>query len=439
MNTARFTRKAWGIAALAATSALVLSGCGASTAPGAGPAELSTEPVTLTMTFWGNDARQANTQKIIDSFQKAHPNITVEPSYSDWAGYWDKLATETAANNTPDIMQMDEKFLSTYADRGALLDLSTLGDSLRTSDFPESAVDSGKVGDGLYGLSAGLNAYSMVANPAIFKEAGVEIPDDKTWTWQDFEDITAKISAAGGGKFWGTQAWGFEDGGLRMWARQHDDRLYDKDGKVVIKQETVKSWWDQVKKLTDEGSAPPASASVEKQAGGLSESFTATNQAALGTWWNTQTTALAKASGQKLQGLRLPESSNGEYWYKPSMYWSASSRTEHPAETALFLDFLVNSEEAADIQLTERGVPANEKMRAHIAPKLGEIDKEVIAFLDELSDEVGEAETVTPPGGSSIEALLKKYTEQVLFGQVSSDEAAGSFIKELTAEVRNGS
>ncbi|WP_164207037.1 ABC transporter substrate-binding protein [[Micrococcus luteus] ATCC 49442] len=436
MTGVRFTRRALGIAALAATSALVLSGCGPS-ASSSGPGELSTEPVTLTMSFWGNDVRQGNTQKIIDAFEKAHPNISIEPSYSDWGGYWDKLATETAANNTPDIIQMDEKYISTYADRGALLDLSTLGDSLKTGDFPQSAVDSGKVGDGLYGLSAGVTAYSMMANPAIFKEAGVAIPDDKTWTWEDFEKITAKISAAGGGKFYGTQAWGFEDGGLRLWARQNDDRLYDKDGKVVIKQETVKTWWDQLKKLTDEGSAPPAAASIEKQGGGLSESFTATNQAALGNWWNSQVTALSKASGQQLQVLRLPQSSNGEYWYKPSMYWSASSRTEHSAEVALFLDFLVNGEEAADIQLTERGVPANEKIRAHIASKVSDTDKAAIQFLDDLSGDVGEAETVTPPGGSGIEALLKKYTEQVLFGQVSSDEAAKAFIKELTADVQN--
>ncbi|WP_238324781.1 ABC transporter substrate-binding protein [Paenarthrobacter aurescens] len=439
MSGVQFTRRAAGIMAFAAASALTLSGCGPSATPqtGEGAGELSKDPVTLTMTWWGNDTRQANTQKIIDAFEKAHPNINIEPSYSDWAGYWDKLATETAANNTPDIIQMDALYLSTYADRGALLDLSSLGDALNTSDLPQAAVDSGKVNDSLYAVSAGLTAYSIVANPSIFEQAGVELPDDKTWTWDDFADVTKKISEAGGGKFYGTSAYGFEDGSLRMWARQNGDQLFDEEGKVVIKKETVKSWWDQLKSLTDEGSVAPASTTIEKQAGGLSESFSATNQAALGFWWNSQLTALSKASGQEMKLLRLPESSGGKYWYKPSMYWSASSRTEHKAEAALFLDFLVNSQEVADIQLTERGVPANEKIRSYIAPKLSETDKAVVAFLDDLSGDVGEAEPVNPPGASGIEALLRKYTEQVLFGQMDSEKAAEGFIKELSSEIQN--
>ncbi|TLM83720.1 extracellular solute-binding protein [Pseudarthrobacter sp. NamE2] len=425
--------------AFAAASALALSACGPSATPqgSEGAGELSSEPVTLTMTWWGNDTRQANTQKIIDAFEKAHPNINIEPSYSDWAGYWDKLATETAANNTPDIIQMDALYLSTYADRGALLDLSSLGDALNTSDLPQAAVDSGKVGDSLYAVSAGLTAYSLVANTSIFQQAGVELPDDKTWTWKDFAEITKKISDSGAGKYYGASAYGFEDGALRMWARQNGDQLFDKDGKVVIKQETVKSWWDELKKLTETGSVAPASTTIEKQSGGLSESLSATNQAALGFWWNGQLTALSKASGQDLKLLRVPESSGGKYWYKPSMFWSASSRTQHKAEAALFLDFLVNSQEAADIQLTERGVPANEKIRTAITPKLSETDKAVVAFLDDLSGDVGEAEPVTPPGGSAIEALLKKYTEQVLFDQVSTDKAAEGFIKDLSSEIQN--
>ncbi|MDX3106771.1 hypothetical protein ACIBO5_33400 [Nonomuraea angiospora] len=43
------------------------------------------------------------------------------------------------------------------------------------------------------------------------------------------------------------------------------------------------------------------------------------------------------------------------------MYWSISARSKHPAEAALFVDFLADSQEAADVLLTGRGVPANMK------------------------------------------------------------------------------
>ena len=76
---------------------------------------LSDEPVTLSFTWWGNDARHAITEQLIAAFEAEHENITIEPQYTDWAGYWDKLATTVAAGDAPDIIQMDEKQLSTYA------------------------------------------------------------------------------------------------------------------------------------------------------------------------------------------------------------------------------------------------------------------------------------------------------------------------------------
>lgn len=433
MNRSKQARTVAAAAALTATVSLV-AGCGS--AASQGPAELSDEPVTLSMTWWGNDVRQSNTQAIIDAFEAEHPNITIEPSFADWGGYWDKLATETAANNSADIIQMDEKYISTYASRGALYDLAELGDSLDTSGFPESALAATTVEDGLYGLPAGLTAYAIVANPDLFAQAGVELPDDTTWQWEDLQEIATQLSTESGGAFYGMQSFGFEEGGLRLWARINDDNLYNEDGSVGLDEETATGFWELIKGLADSGAAPAPSATIERQGGGLSESFTATNTAALATWWNSQLTALTEASGSPLELLQAPGAASADaYWYKPSMIWSISSRSEHPAEAALFLDFLVNSEEAADIQLTERGVPANETIREYITPKLSDTDQQVAAFLDEIS--VGEPETVTPAGASGIEALIKQYTEQVLFGQTTPEEAAASFIRDLSAEIES--
>ena len=84
--------------------------------------------MTLSFTWWGNDVRHEITEQLIAAFEAEHENITIEPQYTDWAGYWDKLATTVAAGDAPDIIQMDEKQLSTYAANGVLLDLGTLGD-----------------------------------------------------------------------------------------------------------------------------------------------------------------------------------------------------------------------------------------------------------------------------------------------------------------------
>ncbi|WP_436530873.1 ABC transporter substrate-binding protein [Actinoplanes sp. HUAS TT8] len=410
-----------------------LAACGGS---GGGNAngEISDKSVTLRFTWWGSDARHKRTQQVIDAFTKAHPTITIKGEFKDWNGYWDALATTVAANDAPDIIQMDEMYLASYAERGALLDLKTADKHLTTADFDAKALATGAIDGKQYGVPTGLTAYSFVANTDLLDKYKVARPDDATWTWDDLKTIAARISQASGGKVTGTQSMGFDIGGVNIWARQHGAALYSPEGKVAIPPDVLASFWQYQVDLAKDGAAPPASVTVERATAALDQSGTATNSSAFGTWWNTQLTSLAAASGQKLTLLKLPgESATPGSYYKPSMFWSISSRSKQPAEAALFVDFLANSQEAADIMLTDRGVPANTRIRAGVLPKLTETDKTAAAYLDSIK--VGEAPRVTPNGASDVEAILKRYTEDVLFARKTPADAAAGFIKELQAAI----
>ncbi|WP_137843167.1 extracellular solute-binding protein [Microbacterium sp. 2FI] len=422
--------------AVGAATTLALTACAGSTeTPATGPT-LSDEPVTISFTWWGNDVRHGITEELIAAFEAEHENITIEPQYTDWAGYWDKLATTVAAGDAPDIIQMDEKQLSTYAANGVLLDLGTLGDSLPTGDFPEAVLGTGALDGTQYGVPVGINSYTYMANLDLLESLGIDVPDDETWSWDDFTALAEEVTAASGGAVIGSQSWGFEDGGLNNWLRQHGESLYAEDGspEVSASEETLAEWWQLLLDVTEAGGTPDPSATIERESAGLAESFTATNQSAFGPWWSNQVAALRDASGQNLEPLMIPTPDEGAgqaAYYKPSMFWSASAKTEHPGEVALFLDFLSNSEEAADLLLAERGVPANEKIREYITPKLDETNQEVVDFLDSISERVGDAPPATPPGGGAIETIIDQHTQQVLFGEKTPEEAAASFIAEL--------
>jgi multiple sugar transport system substrate-binding protein len=115
------------------------------------------------------------------------------------------------------------------------------------------------------------------------------------------------------------------------------------------------------------------------------------------------------------------------------MFWSISSRSKHPAEAELFVNFLANSDQAATAFLTDRGVPANTRTRDVIAAKLSGADADSAKYLDALA--VGGAPRPTPNGASNIEAILRRHTEDVLFGRATPQKAATSFISELQAEI----
>ncbi len=435
MMAYRYTRRSvLGLAAaLAAAPALAACGSGGGDASG----ELTKDPVTLRFTWWGADARHQRTQQVIDLFQKAHTNITVKGEFKDWNGYWDSLATTVAANDAPDIIQMDELYLASYAERGALLDLGTASKYLPTADFDPNALATGVVKSKQYALPVGLSMYSMVVNTDLLTQYNVALPDDSKWTWEDLKTLGAQVSKASGGKVTGVQSWGFNDaGGINIWARQAGASLFDDSGKVVIPPQVLVKYWQYLADLAKDGIAPPPSVTVERASAGLDQSGTATNTSAFATWWNTQLTSLTKASGKNLKLLRLPgegQAASPAAYYKPSMYWSISSRSKHPAEAALFVDFLANSQDAAAILLTDRGVPANNKIRTGIAAKLTGTDKAAADYLDAVK--VGKPPRVTPKGASGIEAILKRHSENVLFGRATPQQSAEKFIAELQAEI----
>jgi multiple sugar transport system substrate-binding protein len=429
MKASSFRRIA--IGAVASLS-LVLTACSGST--GSAP-ELSDKPVTLRVTWWGADTRAQLTNEAISAFEKKYPNIKVKGEYKDWVGYWDALATTTAAKDSPDVVQMDELYLASYADRGALYDLGKAKKILNTSQFDDEALATGQVDGTQYALPIGVGVLSFVVNTDLFKKYGVDLPDDKTWTWEDYSRIGKELTDKSGGKIHGVAgAPGFYAGDVKYWARQQGGELFDKDGNVSLKPESLAGMWKYGLDLISSGAGVKASTMVEDLTAGITAGSFATGKAAISVAYNTQITALQEATGANLRLLQLPHVGNTKAnFFKPSMYWAVSSQSEHPAEAATFVDFILNNQAAADILKTERGIPANKEMLKHLQAGLTGPDKAAAEYMNVVTP--GESPVVTPNGGSGIEPMLQRYSQEVYFKKTSPEAAAKAFIKELQGEI----
>ena len=367
MNPSPFRRVA--IGAVVSLS-LTLTACSGGSTESA--SELSDKPVTIRATWWGADARAQLTDEVIKAFEKKYPNITVKGQYKDWNGYWDALATTTAAKDSPDVVQMDELYLASYADRGALYDLGKAKKLLSTSQFDDQALATGQVNGTQYALPVGVGVLSVLVNTDLFKKYGVKVPDDKTWTWDDYAKIGKELTDKSGGKIHGAAgAPGFSAGDVKYWARQHGENLFDKDGNVSLKPETLAGMWKYGLDLTSSGASVKASTMVEDLTAGVTAGSFATGKAAMMGVYNTQITAIQQAVGANVQLLQMPRVGNTKAnFFKPSMYWAVSSQSKHPAEAAAFINFMLNEQKAADILKTERGIPANKEMLKHLQPGL---------------------------------------------------------------------
>ncbi|MBP1234635.1 ABC-type glycerol-3-phosphate transport system substrate-binding protein [Arthrobacter sp. PvP102] len=178
---------------IAVVSALSLLGLTACSSPSTNQPEDGN--VEIRFSWWGNAGRAELTNKAIKEFEAANPTIKVKPEYGDISGYFDKLATQMAANDAPDVITMGGAYPAEYANRGALLDLSKVSGSLDLSKTDQGALENGQVQGKQYGVSTGANALAIVVNPGVLQAAGVALPDDSTWTWDDFARLAADVTA----------------------------------------------------------------------------------------------------------------------------------------------------------------------------------------------------------------------------------------------------
>ena len=197
INRRQFLIGAGGLAAAATTMGLGACAPGATGGGSQGGEGGSQGATNLALAWWGNPTRNKNTDAMIAAYQQANPNVKISGQPGEFSSYWDKLATQTAGGTAPDIIQMDMNYISEYGSRNALLDLKDVD----VSKFVEGTVDSGKINDTLVGVNAGINSALFFANPKIFEKAKMELPDDKTWTWDQLIEVGAEAASKAGVPF----------------------------------------------------------------------------------------------------------------------------------------------------------------------------------------------------------------------------------------------
>ncbi|GAA1305474.1 ABC transporter substrate-binding protein [Saccharothrix xinjiangensis] len=395
-------------------------------------------PVELRFSWWGNEKRAEATEKALDAFRAANPDIGVTGEHADFNAYFDRIATQVAAGDAPDVITMGGVYPREYGGRGALLDLEEVAGSLDLGRLDEAALSNGEFDGVRYGVPTGVNTYGLVANPAVFEAAGVPLPDDDTWTWADFERIAGEL-----GDEVPPGTYGVEDPTapetLEVFSKQRGEGLYTGGGEVAISTGSVEDWFDMTGRLRDAGSTPQATVTVEQMSVSAPEqTLMGRGLAAMRFDWSNRLAALRTASGRPLVMLRAPGETAGEQagmWLQASQLYTVNSRTGHPEAAARLIDFLVNDPAAGAAIGTDRGIPANREVRERIAGSLDEHQAAEAAFIDEIGDEVTPALVQGPVGSTDTLQILQRVNSDVLFDRIGVPDAARRFVDEVTAAI----
>jgi multiple sugar transport system substrate-binding protein len=136
-------------------------------------------------------------QGMVEKFEAANPEVTVEITSLPWGQAFEKLATMVQGGQIPDVVEMPDRWLALYANNDQLVDLGPYmagwdeGGALnaRTVEFG-SYVD-----DTMYMIPYGFYLRAMFWNKKLFADAGLAGPPE---TMDDFMEASRKISELGG-------------------------------------------------------------------------------------------------------------------------------------------------------------------------------------------------------------------------------------------------
>jgi multiple sugar transport system substrate-binding protein len=392
---------------------------------------------TLALAYWSNPTRTKNTDAEIAAFVQANSPLKINGQPGEFGTYWDKLATQTAGGTAPDIIQMDMAYIADYGARGALLDLTKYGAD--TSKFVEGTVDSGKINGALVGVNAGINSALLFANPQVFEKAKVNLPDDKTWTWDDLMQVSAEVASKAKVTF-GVSKLFESDALFGTFVRQHGKELFTEKA-VGFDASIAQAWFELMVKFQKAGAIGSAQDISAESPKPLPQSAVVVGTAAMQYYNTNQLEAVdAAAGGTSMKLLRGPsltgKAADRKTWYKASMLWSASAKTKNPEAAVKWINWFANTPDAANIDLAERGIPANTEVLAEVKPKLSPAQQTVAKYILDIKPELGPTPIAPPPGGGTLGAVLGRYGSDILFGRSNPADAAKKFVDEVTSNLK---
>ena len=150
----------------------------AASSAAASVAGLSSDPVTLTMSWWGGESRHNAYQEAIKAFSAEHSTITVNPTFAAWSGWEDTMSTKFAGGVAEDVCQINWNWLYNYSKNGqTFIDLNSVSEYLDLTQWDEAKLAACNVANAQQCVPVSMTGRIFYWNMTTFNKAGItEVP-----------------------------------------------------------------------------------------------------------------------------------------------------------------------------------------------------------------------------------------------------------------------
>ena len=394
-----------------------------------------TDPIVLGFSWWGDRLRNEATTHAINYYEVNNPGIQISAQYCPFSKFHNLLLNQAETNSLPDIVSIDFKWMNEVAALGpSVLDIRPYLSIIDTSDMDLDFIQEyGSRQDGfLIGIPAGMNGVGLLCNLDFLDRFGIA-PSD-SWDWESIIGLGEKVHTQDSSVnllFFPKTHWLYF---FRTVIKQYSGH------EIVTANMTIDCTYDDVfhvfsliHRLIESHTIPPFSQGV------LYEDLLAHSDP---NWLNQRyglvpvssstIMEIQQASSFPLDTIRYPIPSDAVdpgLYVAPTMLYAITASSKHPMQAAQFINYLLNEPQAAMRIKNTRGVLLNTKLSKQLT-ETGLSSPLVQQMVEQALSGKSKSES-SYSLGSEVSNLIWTYIHHVGFGELSAEDAANQFLKDL--------
>lgn len=379
--------------------------------------------------------QMGQTLAVLKLYSEKNPNVEIVPEFTSFRAFTDKIATETAGGNAPDMFSVNVDLLAEYARRGVSTPLDKhVPNPIDLSGYLGSAVNAAKFDGKQFAIPNDAIAPAIITNASSFERAGIPIPE-AMWTWEDLAETSAALSKALGPRFWGVEDAGGNYIPCDIFLRGRGKSMFTPDHRMGFDPEDMEAWFAYWQMMREKNATPPGD--VQALAGGddPATSGIVSGRAAMNITLTDSFVGFQALTEDNLVLHMMPNGFlGGELKQRHYSYagnsTSISAKSAHQDVAIDIIRFMHFDPEGARTYYIGSGmVPCRKALRDMVAEAGTDADRKIMVYLDELQKDIAAPRY---PGVPGMSGMLTRANEGVAFGQLTPKAAAAQFIGELT-------
>ncbi|MCQ1571820.1 extracellular solute-binding protein [Neorhizobium galegae] len=383
---------------------------------------------------YAEEANKAIVQGVLDNFQKAE-KLTVEPLGFAWGDMQKNIFLRARSKTLPDIAQLSERWLPTFASLDNLVDLNTVyGKDKLEAAFAPDALAMGNINGKQLALPLLSGSIGMVANKEVLAKAGI---NDAPKTVEDFKKALVAVRDKVPNSVPYSMA--TKNNGsilidFMVWNWVHGGRIIDDAGKVVVdSQKSRDALTFMVGLLKDRLAAPeidrPDSRRLLAQGASAFYLDAPQTRTFLRDFSGKGQAFDANVLPMPTPVLKAGDKSVSVQWGHLLVQFAAGGKAKADDPADKFLTYIISDKVQTDLPLKMSALPVTKSARAAVAED---------AYLKNWSAATGDArrnEVGIWSNAADLTNIIGEEVQGALLGQKSADDAIKSMQARLTTSM----